>query len=120
MVHADESYDGQTLRIAVGDSLHLELSENPTTGYHWQIVSPASEACVLQGDEFVPRGRTLPGQGGTHRWNFRTAKPGDCTLELVYRRGWERDAPPARTYRLQVEVHARDQGGAPSRPPDHK
>jgi len=118
MVHADETHAGQTLRIAAGDSLQLELTENPTTGYRWQITSPASAACVLRNDEFVPHGRAVPGQGGTHRWNFLAAKPGAYALELLYRRGWERDAPPARTYRLQVEVHARDRGGAPSGPPE--
>jgi hypothetical protein len=40
---ADETWQRWDAEIAIGDTLKLELSENPTTGYRWRMpdVGPA-------------------------------------------------------------------------------
>jgi inhibitor of cysteine peptidase len=108
MLHADESYNGQTVSLAVGDSIDLALAENPTTGYRWRLVQGATKAdnaaCPCVKDDFEPGRTGVAGQGGTHRWEFKAAEPGDCAIKLEYRRSWEKDTEPERTFRIQLEV----------------
>ncbi len=104
MLHADESQNGRSVKLAVGEFLEIVLSENPTTGYRWHFIEAGSPVCNLVQDAYEPNGERVAGQGGVHRWKFEAAQPGDCKIELAYQRSWERDAPPGRTFRLQVEV----------------
>lgn len=122
MLHADETNDGRTVKIPSGDLLELTLAENPTTGFRWQFVEQGTPACALLEDAYDSKGTNVPGQGGVHRWKFRAAEPGVCKIELVYRRAWEQDVAPGRSFRLKVEVRKGSQGkvsaasAAPARP----
>ena len=50
--------------------------------------------------------RAPPIVGGpeTLRWRFVGAQAGKATVLLVYRRPWERDVPPVREARYDVDV----------------
>ena len=104
MLHADESFDGRTVELAANEFLEIVLAENPTTGFRWQFVEAGSPACILTEETYDPKGKGVPGQGGVHRWKFRAATPGVCKIQLAYRRAWEPEASPGRSFRLQVEV----------------
>jgi inhibitor of cysteine peptidase len=108
MPRANESDNGRTVKLAAGESLEISLAENPTTGYRWQLTAGATEEagtpCSFVKDSFESGRAELPGQGGIHRWQFQAVEPGVCKIELEYRRSWEKDKPPERTFRLHVEV----------------
>jgi inhibitor of cysteine peptidase len=108
MLRADESYNGRTVNLAAGQLLEISLGENPTTGYRWRLVEAAtathSSKCVLVKDLYEPGHARVAGQGGTHRWQFQAAESGACTLELEYRRSWQKGVSPERTFRIHVEI----------------
>ena len=122
MLHADETNDGRTVKIPSGDLLEITLAENPTTGFRWQFVDYGTPACALLEDAYDSKGANAPGQSGVHRWKFRAAQPGVGKIELIYRRAWEQDVPPGRSFRLKVEVRKGSQekvsaaSAAPARP----
>jgi inhibitor of cysteine peptidase len=116
MMHVGEHQNGQTVKLVAGEFLEIVLAENPTTGYRWHLAEAGAPLCVLTEDTFEPGGEGVPGKGGVHRWKFQAAEPGSGRIELVYRRSWERDAPPGRTFRLQVEVRKGVQESKPVRP----
>jgi inhibitor of cysteine peptidase len=60
---------------------------------------------VTVGDAYVanPAMGTIGG-GGAHEWNFRAVGKGTGTLSLGYRRPWEKDAAPAKTFTLTMVV----------------
>lgn len=120
MLHAGESYNGQTVTLEPGQLLELSLAENPTTGFRWHFAEPATAEdgphCLLVKDSYEPGNPHVAGQGGTHRWQFQAGESGACTIELEYRRTWEKGKPPERTFRLHVEVRKGVQDIDPAKP----
>lgn len=110
--------DGGTVMLAPGSTLELSLDANPTTGFSWQL-DEIPTGLALTGEPTyvaindVPGGTLRTGAGGTQRWRFKVdaaAKDGDHgdgTLRLSYRRPWEKDVAPAKTYTANVQITAK-------------
>jgi inhibitor of cysteine peptidase len=103
IMHVGQGDNGQEVTLVVGQVLELALSENRTTGFRWDLKTKAEPACELVESTFNPPGGP-PGNGGIHRWQFRAVHPGNGEIELEYRRPWEKDAAPAKVYKLSVRV----------------
>jgi inhibitor of cysteine peptidase len=103
MLQINESSNGQEITLPVGQTLEVCLRENPTTGFGWSLESKGEPACVFVKDFFESLSDT-PGRGGNHYWEFETAQVGLGTIELSYRRPWEKEKAPARTFTLRVRV----------------
>jgi len=105
-----EAVHGQTLDLALGETLSLHLPENRSTGYRWTISSAGEPAIVVLSDtyEAVPG---PPGRPGVHVWQLRAVRLGEGRFELAYRRPWEGEQPPARSFSLVLRV-----AGEPSGP----
>jgi inhibitor of cysteine peptidase len=101
----DESGGGQERAVAVGRTFEICLRENPTTGYRWRRDAEGAPVAALIGDGFEADDGP-PGAGGVHRWLFRAEQPGAVTLAFSYRRPWEKDEAPARTFTVVVRVEA--------------
>jgi inhibitor of cysteine peptidase len=102
-VLVDETFNGRTIDVTVGQTVEVHLSENPTTGFRWQLTSDGGPACVMTGDQFIaPTGP--PGKGGDHTWTFKVVRPGECDIELGYRRRWEGSAAASKTFKIHVKV----------------
>jgi inhibitor of cysteine peptidase len=104
VIEADKSYDGRTVNLRVGDGVKLSLEENPTTGYRWEFLARPEPACVIVSDAYDPNASGLAGSGGVHHWDFRAVDKGTCAVSLDYRRPWEKDAAPARTFKMTFVV----------------
>ena len=76
---------------ASGSYVFISLSENPTTGYQWQVAPSAEGILNQEGDEFVPAGTLdgMVGAGGTHVWRFAAAAAGEVTLNFTQARSFE-------------------------------
>lgn len=103
MLHIDESFHDQIVRLPVGQVIELRLSENPSTGFHWSFAADGKPSCTIIGDSFE-RHRGPPGAGGEHTWQIKAVRAGTCHVSLFYRRPFEPDAPPARTFTLDLQV----------------
>jgi inhibitor of cysteine peptidase len=82
----DIAADGQTVTLAVGQSLRLRLAENPTTGYQWSVSS--SGDLLLESNLFTPVGAAI-GAGGLRELRWRARSAGINRLTLAQRRAWE-------------------------------
>src|SRR5215470_10186251 len=104
-ITADKSYDGRTINLHVGDGVKVSLAENPTTGYKWEFLAKPEPICVIVTDAYVPNTAVgTVGAGGVHNWEFRAVDKGNTKVSLVYRRPWEKDAAPAQTFTLTLDV----------------
>jgi inhibitor of cysteine peptidase len=89
--------------------LVITLEANPSTGYTWELADVNAEAegepIVRQtaAIEFEPHS-TLLGAPGIQTLRFEAVAEGETTLRLVYRRPWELNVEPARTFSLQVRA----------------
>jgi inhibitor of cysteine peptidase len=104
MLEVNEAHNGSELEMGVGESLELRISENPTTGYRWQVQSPGNPVLHLMQESYEPA-REGYGSGGVRCWVFRSVLAGIAHLELERRRSWERQA--VETFKVTIRVQAR-------------
>lgn len=96
---------GQTVTVAVGTPLVVQLDESPTTGYAWSLVT-AQEALPLTADGFEPAAPGSVGGGGLRCLHFNVRRPGDHRLELALMRPWEGAAAAIDRFAATVRAHA--------------
>lgn len=102
----DESDDNSHLCLYSGDLLAIKLVSNPTTGYSWTNLDSPSNLELLSSKSERPSS-DRPGAPGFQVFSFKATKPGDSALILSYLRPFEKDAPPARKFRLTITVEPR-------------
>jgi inhibitor of cysteine peptidase len=86
-----------------GDLIELRLHEMPAGGYRWVIDGPPGSVLepLEQAFEFA-EGRV--GAANTACFRFRVKAAGKGVLRLAYRRPWETDEPPLKTYEATIEA----------------
>ncbi len=98
--------NGRLFGVAVGDSVRIELPENPTTGFRWQMEPSSFEgvsALRLQSVEYQTADRTGVGGGGRRVFRFSAVARGHVSLRLELLREWERQAA-RETFVITVDV----------------
>ena len=103
MKQITEDASGTEIDLAAGETLEVRLQENRSTGFKWVLESAGEGVCALVGDTFE-NGGAIPGQSGTHRWEFRAEQAGSATITLSYQRPWEKKQTPGRNFTLRVRV----------------
>ena len=98
-----ENQNGESLSLATGESLLIELAGNPTTGYEWTVAQANPDLLRLAETSYSPDSPGLTGSGGLYVFRFEALRPGSAPLLLAYRRPWEPHAP-ARTFTLAVSI----------------
>ncbi len=120
LLELDESHDDKTVSAFVGQEIVICLKGNPTTGYSWGAGKIEGDALGQVGEvKYVSDqpSRRVPGRvgriiaqkvgvGGKYIFTFGARKTGTSKLTLEYKRGWEKDNPPAETFTLTVDVKA--------------
>ena len=103
----EEPDDGSSVYVTQGDTMSVKLPSNPTTGYKWSIAVNAPSVLQPAGDpRFEAPLTPRPGSGGFQTFDFRVVGGGAAALQLVYRRPFENDTPPARTWNVFVAAAA--------------
>ena len=69
--------------------LASELSENPTTGYRWEIKTLNANVIAFKDSNFSTDLGTGVGGGGTRTFNFNIRSSGTSKISLRLRREWE-------------------------------
>ncbi len=107
--HAEESRE--TIRLTVGNSTAIALTETPSTGYRWSLNTSAGSnlSTVTISDVGYARGandKPLVGAPGVHRFRIAARKPGTAVAVFEYARSWEH-AAPARRHVVTIEIARR-------------
>jgi len=89
--------------MKVGDSLVLELAENPSSGYRWAF-ERLDESRVLVVDAGFRSAGDQPGAGGVATWTLQAAAPGKTTVRLKRWRHWEGDRSIVERFALNLDV----------------
>jgi predicted secreted protein len=103
-VRLEQTDSGSTITLHPGETLEIVLQGNPTTGYTWEV-KPGSEALLKQkGDpEFTPDSKAL-GSEGRMTFRFDVVAEGKGALVLLYRRTFEPEVRPLRTFGIRIVV----------------
>jgi inhibitor of cysteine peptidase len=105
-VTASMSDSGGTAVLIPYQPLVVRLQTNPSTGYGWTYTVTGDD--VLRLDTVTgeaPAANGMVGVPGDQVWSFRAQGVGRAVLTYVYARSWEKNAVPAKTFTLTVEVN---------------
>ncbi len=100
-----EADNGKDIDLTAGTTLIVKLASNPSTGYKWTLVGEPSPL-KLQKTSFR-QSTSKPGVAGAPGidvFQLSTNSAGMATLTLVYRRSWEYNVPPVKTFTVRVDV----------------
>lgn len=99
-----DSDNGKTVEVTEGSTIYVKLSENPTTGYTWEMT--ASSGLTLIGDEYqqTPGTEAMVGAGGIHTFEYKATGSGQQKIDGIYKRSWEETTGSEDTYTLTLDV----------------
>ena len=106
---------GQSIAARVGDEIVLQLPENPTTGYRWEV--GVADGLDLVADGYVAAepdvAATEPafGRGSLRELRFRAREPGVARLELKHWQAWEGEDSVDGRFAADIVVSGETDGG---------
>jgi len=95
---------GKSIEVKKGQTVSVTLEGNPTTGYLWQVAKIDESVLKQTGDFDFDADSNLTGAGGKLTFHFETVGAGSTALQLVYKRPWEKDAKPEKTFDVTIVV----------------
>jgi inhibitor of cysteine peptidase len=99
--------DGRRIETTVGAVLTLRLPARPGSGYSW-LVERIDERRTkeLGSSTFERAGEPGRAMGGPafQVFRFEARAAGRSKLVLHYRRPWEKDAPPSKTFTVEIDT----------------
>ena len=95
----------KTISVQKGDSVTLQLSENPTTGYRWSLDQHDPSILEPVGGSTFSSSSTASGAGGRKDFVFAARAKGNTDIALTLRRAWEKQNPAKKQFHIRIEVH---------------
>ena len=106
-VPVGEADNGKKLSLKLDQVLVITLPGNITTGYSWNVEQIGGQSLRQLGEityEPKPSPPGMVGVGGNFVCHLQAVQPGKATVKLVYKRPWEKQTPPEKTFTLEVAV----------------
>jgi len=105
VIAVSEQEQGSTITLARGAVLEVRLDSVPGTGYRWDtaVQEPSPLRLIEMRDVPLADNKRVGGQQ-IQLFRFEATRAGEVMLKLRYRRPWERDKPPVKTWSLTVIV----------------
>jgi inhibitor of cysteine peptidase len=101
MLVIDETQNNGAAEVLVGAPFRVQLSENPTTGYRWHLLTAGAPALHVIEDSFQAS-RGGPGSAGVRYWIFVADHPVATALRMELRRSWQ--PQPVDSFSFTVNV----------------
>ena len=97
--------NGKDIDLPAGGSLVVRLNSNPSTGYSWTIKGDPSPLRLVKSST-KKNSQTGHAVGAPVMQQFRltAVSAGMASLTLEYRRPWEYNVAPARTFKVRVNA----------------
>lgn len=92
----------KTITVKPGETIKIQLDENPTTGYSWAFnVTPG---LTIAEDKYHEPDSGLMGAGGVHEWQIKATGAGSQQVSAVYKRSWEPTTGNEDTFVLNIRI----------------
>jgi len=104
--------DETHIRVKSQEQFSLKIESNPTTGYSWsmQKLNEKNDSLVKLIEQKVEEPMDRPdkerrlGAPTYEVFTFEALSPGEASIELHYRRPWEKDVPPLKKQKIAVTI----------------
>jgi predicted secreted protein len=93
---------GKEIRLAVGQTLRVDVKDVSTTGYRWSATHANSGLLELMEEEMKPSAGI--GGAGARHYIYKALAPGAGTLTFILKRPWESAALEEFAIRVRVEA----------------
>ena len=100
------SDNGKSMAFKVGKSFEIQLPENPTTGYQWNLIfSPQDQMIVVpMSEEYIPEPVNRVGAGGVRILKYLAYSSGTVIIYGSQIRPWENAKAKAPTLKFTITV----------------
>ena len=96
---------GSTFKAKQGDVIVIDLEENLTTGYQWELGPVHGPVLELLDSTYSSEPGTLLGRGGMRTVRLKAKSSGRAPIQLRLRRPW--DAADVAIAQFEVKVRVR-------------
>ncbi len=97
--------NGKDIDLPAGGSLVVRLNSNPSTGYSWAIKGdPSPLRLVKSSTKKNSQTGHAVGAPVMQQFKLTAVSAGMASLTLEYRRPWEYNVAPARTFKVRVNA----------------
>jgi inhibitor of cysteine peptidase len=104
-IRLTEGQTGSTVELAAGQMLNITLPTQGGTGFSWDLAgATGAPVRLVRSDTRPAQDRNLPGGPELQSFVFEPIAAGSGDIEFGYRRPWEKNTPPARTFVVHVVV----------------
>jgi predicted secreted protein len=97
-----ETDGGSRLYFTDGDTMIVRLPATASSGFGWAILRSSPILKPVGDPKFEPSTSNVPGAEGTQVIELRVSGPGAAWLELGYKRLFEKDSKPSKTWSVFV------------------
>jgi predicted secreted protein len=95
----------RTVKTNPGALVTVKLAWSPGTGYDWVLTRNDPSLLRQEGEASAePPKEPMPGAPEVRVFRFKALKPGATALEFQSRQPFEKQAPPAEVFRVQVVI----------------
>lgn len=105
VVNVTEAENGKEVDLGGGQVLQVKLKSIPGTGYAWTLDGDPAPLKLVK--SFTQRKKSASGMAGAPQmsvFQLKANSAGLATVTFVYRRSWEYNVPPAKTFSVRVNV----------------
>jgi inhibitor of cysteine peptidase len=96
--------NGKSFEVSQNDLISINLPENPTTGYLWQVSEVDNRVVKIQDSTFSISTESGIGAGGMRILSFKAESSGTTNIRLNLRRGWEPEQSAIEKFGLIIHV----------------
>jgi inhibitor of cysteine peptidase len=95
--------EGKTIEVHRGDTVNVQVDENPTTGYRWAVDNDGGKILSLQNSDYASVGGGIGG-GGQRTFSFKANRAGTSHIQLKHWRDWQGDSSIIDHFDVTVRV----------------
>jgi inhibitor of cysteine peptidase len=100
-----QSDNGKTFELSLGQSFLIQLNENPTTGYRWEVSKTDADLVKLTEDKYLQNFDSATGGGGVRIFTFTANSVGEDQIQLKHRRFWEKDELAITDFTIKLRIY---------------
>jgi inhibitor of cysteine peptidase len=96
--------NGKDIDLSAGATLIVKLPSNPSTGYGWAVAGDPAPLKLQKRSYHKSKKSHTAGAPGMQILQFSASSTGMGNLVVDYRRSWEYNTPPVKSFSVRVNV----------------